>query len=264
MKRANFSDLFASNYIAREFFILYRCVFRIKFITEVNGNKTDIRIEDAKLGPLISTRGLRFIVTELDDTSKYFDFTVKVYGCTAPWDPFIFDVCTKTFVEKKPERNLMKSFLSTKELLIHCGLSPVIYRKETYTKRCFLTTSRMPFKWTDFGPRISEIALLLKPSNTIVGQSDNISAFISEDMGFTWKVINQFLMKQMMSRSSEIIYSTNMTQYYARKTHGEDFINTMCEGNNNDDWKICANGIAYGSKLITDWSSHNFTLPLHI
>lgn len=79
--------------------------------------------------------------------------------------------------------------------------------------------------------------MLLKPSNVIVGRnSRNNSTLISENMGKSWIVTNQWKLKNMLSQSSEIIDSYETPWFNIQNKSCDDFTISLCNPGG-DPWK---------------------------
>ncbi|CAH8554821.1 unnamed protein product [Heterobilharzia americana] len=202
-------------------------------------NETDLEIEKKFFKPFLSTRGLHFVVTEVESLLQEVNFTIRIYGCKATSDPLTFDSCLKKFVPLNSEGKSFMSILSTREFLFHCGMSSVSIGKVAAEKRCFMTTSSVPLKWTDAGPKISEIIMLLQPSNIVVGRSGrDKSILISKDMGKSWLVVNYLALKELMSESSNIIHSNTMSQSPTENKNDTDITRMICDPKETSEWKL--------------------------
>uniref|UniRef100_A0A094ZZV2 Uncharacterized protein n=1 Tax=Schistosoma haematobium TaxID=6185 RepID=A0A094ZZV2_SCHHA len=194
-------------------------------------------MENIYFNPLLATRGLHFITIDAQDNTRNANFSVEVYGCSAIWDPLKFDPCSKKFVEKNNENKPLKTMLMTKEFIFYCEVSPLKIRNITNEKHCFMITGPFPITLTDMGHGINEIIMLLKPSNVIVGRnSRNNSTLISENMGKSWIVTNQWKLKNMLSQSSEIINSYETPWFNIQNKSCDDFTISLCNPGG-DPWK---------------------------
>ncbi|VDO69574.1 unnamed protein product [Schistosoma mattheei] len=194
-------------------------------------------MDNIYFNPLLATRGLHFITIDAQDNTRNANFSVEVYGCSAIWDPLKFDPCSKKFVEKNNENKPLKTMLMTKEFIFYCEVSPLKIRNITNEKHCFMITGSFPITLTDMGHVINEIIMLLKPSNVIVGRnSRNNSTLISENMGKSWIVTNQWKLKNMLSQSSEIINSYETPWFNIQNKSCDDFTISLCNPGG-DPWK---------------------------
>ncbi|CAH8582794.1 unnamed protein product [Heterobilharzia americana] len=143
-------------------------------------NETDLEIEKKFFKPFLSTRGLHFVVTEVESLLQEVNFTIRIYGCKATSDPLTFDA----------------------------------------------------------GPKISEIIMLLQPSNIVVGRSGrDKSILISKDMGKSWLVVNYLALKELMSESSNIIHSNTMSQSPTENKNDTDITRMICDPKETSEWK---------------------------
>ncbi|CAH8522757.1 unnamed protein product [Schistosoma turkestanicum] len=225
-----------------------------KHILTVENSMTKQETKDTYFNPLLTTRGLHFIAVQSEDNTLKANFTVRIYGCKAVCDHVKFDPCSNKFIEQSTENKLIKTILMTKELLIYCDASQLKIGNITDEKHCFMITGPVPTTVIDMGQKITDIIMLLKPSNIIAGKnSHNNSTLISENMGKSWIVINQWKLKEMLLQSSEIIHSYDTPWHdIQNKSNGDPTIN-LCNADS-DLWKFCYKGISWGSRLITYWN----------
>ncbi|RTG89150.1 uncharacterized protein DC041_0001740 [Schistosoma bovis] len=194
-------------------------------------------MENIYFNSLLATRGLHFITIDAQDNTRNANFSVEVYGCSAIWDPLKFDPCSKKFVEKNNENKPLKTILMTKEFIFYCEVSPLKIRNITNEKHCFMITGSFPITLTDMGHEINEIIMLLKPSNVVVGRnSRNNSTLISENMGKSWIVTNQWKLKNMLSQSSEVINSYETPWFNIQNKSCDDVTISLCNPGG-DPWK---------------------------
>ncbi|CAI2730130.1 unnamed protein product [Schistosoma spindalis] len=216
-------------------------------------------MENIYFDPLLPTRGLHFIIIDAQDNTRNANFSVEIYGCKAIWDPLKFDPCSEKFVEKNNENKSLKTILMTKEFIFYCEVSLLKIRNITNEKHCFMITGSFPITLTYMGQGINEIIMLLKPSNVIVGRnSRNNSTLISENMGKSWIVMNQWKLKNMLSQSSEIINSYETPWFNVQNKSCDDLTISLCNSGG-DPWKFCYSGISWGNRLITNWNDHHIT-----
>ncbi|TNN04933.1 hypothetical protein EWB00_010103 [Schistosoma japonicum] len=113
-----------------------------------------------------------------------------------------------------------------------------------------MITGSVPTTITDMGWEITDITMLLKPSNIIVGRnSHNNSTLISENMGKSWIVINQWKLKQTLLQSSEITKSYDTPWFSVQNISSDEFTNMVCNSKTNDAWKC---------KYFDDYPTHYF------
>ncbi|CAH8572393.1 unnamed protein product [Schistosoma margrebowiei] len=230
-----------------------------KHIVTMNESIKQPYMENIYFNPLLATRGLHFITIDAQDNTRNANFSVEVYGCNAIWEPLKFDPCSKKFVEKNNENKSLKTILTTKEFIFYCEVSPLKIRNITNEKHCFMITGSFPITLTDMGHGINEIIMLLKPSNVIVGRnSRNNSTLISENMGKSWIVTNQWKLKNILSQSSEIITSYETPWFNIQNKSCDDFTISLCNPGG-DSWKLCYSGISWGNRLITNWNDRHIT-----
>ncbi|CAH8600831.1 unnamed protein product [Schistosoma rodhaini] len=230
-----------------------------KHILTMNKSIEQPDLENMYFDPPLNTRGLHFIAVDAEDNTQNANFSVAIYGCKAIWDPLNFDPCSKKFIEKDNENKFLKTILMTKEFIFYCEVSPLKIRNITNEKHCYIVTGSFPITVTDMGQEINEIIMLLKPSNIIVGRnSHNNSTLISENMGKSWIVTNEWKLKNMLSQSSEIINSYDTPWFNVQNKSSDDFTISLCNSTG-DPWNFCYNGISWGDQLITNWNDDHKT-----
>ncbi|CAH8587100.1 unnamed protein product [Schistosoma rodhaini] len=207
-----------------------------KHILTMNKSIEQPDLENMYFDPPLNTRGLHFIAVDAEDNTQNANFSVAIYGCKAIWDPLNFDPCSKKFIEKDNENKFLKTILMTKEFIFYCEVSPLKIRNITNEKHCYIVTGSFPITVTDMGQEITEIIMLLKPSNIIVGRnSHNNSTLISENMGKSWIVTNEWKLKNMLSQSSEIINSYDTPWFNVQNKSSDDFTISLCNSTG-DPW----------------------------
>ncbi|KAK4470638.1 hypothetical protein MN116_006173 [Schistosoma mekongi] len=219
-------------------------------ILTMENSTTELEFENTHFAPLLGTRGLHLVAAEAENSKQKINFTAKVYGCKATADPLKFDPCSTKFIEGSNENKPLKTILTSNEILFFCDTSSVNIGSITNEKRCFMITGSAPTTVTDMGWKITDVIMFLKPSNIIVGRNSyNNSTLISEDMGKSWLVINQWKLKQILLQSTEVTNSYDTPWFSIQNISSEDFTNMLCNSEKNDAWKC---------KYFDYYSSHYF------